>query len=312
MVKQRYIPEGVIPACLLPFNEDYSINEAEFRRHLKCVTSVKGLNAIVVNAHSTEVSSCSFDEQKKVLEITLDEVGSTIPVINGVFADGSKQASKIAKMAESYGASALLVFPPEPFSMGVSLKPEMAISHFSHIANATNLPIIAFQYPKSSLKNYTLTTLITLAEHIPSFSAIKDWCNDPMLHQKHINVLQNLSRPINVLTTHSSWLLSSLVMQPKGLLSGSGSVITDLHMNLWQAVKEYDLEKAKKIDDQIYPLAQLFYSAPIVDMHNFMKEALVILGRQKKAVVRPPLTKLTDEQINNIKTALKKANLLNE
>ena len=51
-----------------------------------------------------------------------------------------------------------------------------------------------------------------------------------MQHERQIRLLQSLPRPVNVLTTHSSWLFSSLVLGCNGLLSGSGSVIADLQV----------------------------------------------------------------------------------
>ena len=65
----HYIPQGVIPAVLLPFNEDLSIDERSFRSHLRDVAGTNGLSAITVNAHSTEVASCSFEEQQRVLGV---------------------------------------------------------------------------------------------------------------------------------------------------------------------------------------------------------------------------------------------------
>ena len=44
-------------------------------------------------------------------------------------------------------------------------------------------------------------------------------------------------------------------------------------------------------------------------MHNRMKEALVILGRQDRAVVRPPLCKLTAAEIAGIANALDDAGI---
>jgi 4-hydroxy-tetrahydrodipicolinate synthase len=97
---------------------------------------------------------------------------------------------------------------------------------------------------------------------------------------------------VNVLTTHSAWLLSSLVLGCNGLLSGSGSVIPDLQVALYRSVKRDDLAEAKRLNDRIYPLADVFYFELWADMHNRMKEALVLLGRLPRAVVRPPLVKL--------------------
>ncbi len=54
----------------------------------------------------------------------------------------------------------------------------------------------------------------------------------------------------------------------------------------------------------------MFYADPFVDMHNRMKEALVLLGKQPRAVVRPPLVKLGAAEIERIRAALVAAGLL--
>jgi 4-hydroxy-tetrahydrodipicolinate synthase len=45
-------------------------------------------------------------------------------------------------------------------------------------------------------------------------------------------------------------------------------------------------------------------------MHNRMKEALVLLGRLPRAVVRPPLVKLARPEIGRIREALVESGLL--
>jgi 4-hydroxy-tetrahydrodipicolinate synthase len=304
----HYVPHGVIPAVLLPFNDDLSIDERSFRNHLRDVAATKGLSAITVNAHSTEVASCSFEEQRRVLEIAQDEIGDRLPLVNGVWADCSIEAARIARMAHERGASVLLVFPPAPFALGQS--PEMAIAHFKRIADATDLPLIAFQYPLATGQGYPRDTLLRLIEQVPTVRAIKDWAGNVPQHEMHIRTLQSLPRPVNVLTTHSAWLLSSLVLGCNGLLSGSGSVIPELQAELFRTVQAKDLSEAQRLNDRIYPLARVFYADPWADMHNRMKEALVLLGRLTRAVVRPPLVKLGRAEIDRIRLALVEAGLL--
>ena len=309
---QNYQPNGVIPATLLAFNEDFAINERETRRHLAHVAANRGLSAITVNGHASEVHACSFAEQQRILEIALDEVGDRLPLINGVYASGSIEAARIAQMADRTGASCLLVFPPDSMSMGGQLRPEMALAHFKRIADATDLPIILFQYPMASGLGYPFETLLRLFDEVPSIQAIKDWAGDPMLHERHTREFQSLPRPITVLTTHSAWLMGSLVMGAQGLLSGAGSVIPDLQVELFEAVQAKDLARAQAINDRIYPLAQAFYAPPFLDMHNRMKECLVLLGRLDKAIVRPPLFKLSDKEIARLGRALAEAKVLPE
>lgn len=306
----NYVPHGVIPAALLAFDEGYTIAEAETRRHLSYVGDVAGITAVTVNGHSSEVHACSFDEQTRVLDIAGDTIGDRLPLINGIYADGSLEAARLARMAETGGASALLCFPPHSMRMGgIRYRPEMALTHFKIIADATDLPLIVFQYGDELA--YSLDTLIDIVEQIPTVRAVKDW-SPAQAHERHIRVLQNLSRPINVLSTNSAWLMSSLVMGANGLLSGAGSVIADLQVALFDAVNSDELKTARAVADRIWYTSEVFYCDPFGDMHNRMKEALVLLGRQERAIVRPPLVKLSRTEIARIAAALDKAGLAPE
>ena len=301
-----FVPQGVIPAVLLPFHEDLSIDEPSFRAHLRDVAAVQGLSAITVNAHSTEVASCTRDEQRRVMEIASEEVGGKLPIIHGIWADGSLEAARIARQAQVGGASALLVFPPAPFTLGQSA--EMALTHFKTISDATDLPLIVFQYPLATGQGYPMATLERLFDEVPTIRAIKDWTPQVAQHESQIRALQGRKRPINVLSTNSAWLLSSLVLGCNGLLFGS--VIAHLQARLFRAVKANDLAEARRLNDRIYPTARVFYADPFVDMHNRMKEALVLLGKLPRAVVRPPLVKITGAEIERIRLALIGAGLL--
>src|SRR5437764_5113610 len=181
---KTYSPRGVIPAVLLPFDTDLAIDEPAFRQHLRNVAEVDGVSSVTINAHSTEVASCTFDEQRRVLEIAQDEIGDRMPLVSGIWADGSLEAARIARMADQAGASALLVFPPAPFTLGQSLA--MALAHLKRIAAATDLPLIVFQYPLATGQGYPRETLLKLAAEVPSIRAIKDWASNVPQHEMHI------------------------------------------------------------------------------------------------------------------------------
>mgnify|MGYP003650964365 len=305
-----FVPHGVIPATLLAFNDDFSIDEESTRAHLSHVAAVEGITAITVNGHASEIHACSDDEQQRILDVSLDEVGDRLPLITGVWADGSHEAARIARWSEAAGASCLLVFPPQPIMMMQGqMKPDMGVAHFKTIADATDLPIIVFQYPDSFA--YSMETMHRLIDEVPQIVAMKDW-NMGQTHERHVRELQSASRPFNVLSTNSAWLMSSLTMGANGLLSGSGSVIADLQVALFDAVQAGDLKRAQAINDRIYPTAQCFYAPPATDMHNRMKEALVLLGRLPSAVVRPPLTKLSEAELATIRAAIEMAGLTYE
>lgn len=303
MSRIKYDCTGVIPAGLLPLHDDLSIDEKSYRKHLRDIANVRGVAAITVNGHASEVSSCTFDEQVRLLDVAVEEVGDKTPLVNGIYADSATEAVRIARMADQHGASALLVFPSNVFMLGT--KPDMIVDHYKRIADATDLPLIIFQFPVGLPLSYSHDVLSRLVAEIPTIRAMKDGCGDPVRAELAVRDLQ--SDRFAVLSTHSAWLLQSLVVGCKGLLSGAGSTIADLQVALFEAVRDNDLATAKAVAARIHHTTLAFYGAPAVDMHNRMKEAQVILGRLPSAVVRAPLQKLGAAEIQRIRLHLEAA-----
>src|ERR671939_1879131 len=106
---------GVIPANLMAFDADLEIDERNYRRHLRYLVDTEGVTGLTTNAHASEVATLTLEEQQRSLNITLDEVAGKVPVVCGVYEDGTHNAAQIAKMAERQGADCLLVFPSAGF-----------------------------------------------------------------------------------------------------------------------------------------------------------------------------------------------------
>ena len=300
---------GAIPANLLPFHADYSIDEPNYRRHLRWLAAVDEVPAIVCNGHAAEVSSLTDEERRRALSIAVDEVGAQVEVISGIFTDNSLEAAKMAREAESDGAAGLLIFPPTLFMWGAQLRPEMVLRHFEMIAGATSLPLIVFEYPLGSGMGYEPETLARLAE-LETVVAVKDWSNDMVAYERNLRSLRSVNRPVAMLSSFTMSLFASYVLGADGSISGMGSVTADLHCELFKAVQGGDLDEARALNDRLEPLVRVFYAPPFVDMHNRMKEALALLGRIDKAVVRPPLRRISRSEREVIRGALVKSRLL--
>lgn len=295
--------QGIMPANLLPFNPDYSINEADYRKHLSWLADVSGVTAIVCNGHAAEVSSLTREERRQALAMALDEVGSRVPLIAGIYTDSTLEAVELARDAKSEGAMGLLIFPPTPFMWGAQLRPEMVLRHFALIADATDLPMVVFQYPPASGIGYETDTLVKLTE-IPQIVAIKEWSNDIVAYERNLRAIRAADRPVAILSSFTVSLFASFVLGADGAISGMGSVVADLQAELFDLVQKGNLEAARKLNDRLMPLIRVFYAPPFLDMHNRMKEALTILGRIGSAVVRPPLQPIGEEEREKIRVAL--------
>jgi 4-hydroxy-tetrahydrodipicolinate synthase len=300
---------GVIPAHLLPFDAELEIDEPNLRRHLRALLDVDGVSGITTNGHAAEVATLTADEQRLVLEIALEEAAGKVPVISGVYADGSAQAARIAREMEATGADALLVFPSQGFNFGGERRPEVALAHYATIAEATSLPLIAFVYPVASGVTIATDALLRICAEIDNVAAIKDWTNDIVLYERNYRALRSLDKDIAILSSYSRSLLTSLCIGADGILSGHGSLVADLHVELWRAVEGGDLAAARRCWDRIQPIAEACYVEPFLDGHNRMKEALAILGRIDEAHVRAPLQPIPDYEREQLAVAVEAAGL---
>jgi 4-hydroxy-tetrahydrodipicolinate synthase len=103
--------------------------------------------------------------------------------------------------------------------------------------------------------------------------------------------------------------MASFLLGADGAISGMGSVTADLQVALFEACQKGDLDEARRVNDRLEPLLRVFYAPPFVDMHNRMKEALVLLGRLPAAHVRPPLCPVGGAEREAIRRALRAAAL---
>jgi 4-hydroxy-tetrahydrodipicolinate synthase len=297
-----------MPANLLPFTADLAIDEPAYRRHLRWLADTRGVTGIVANGHAAEVSSLDREERRRALAIATDEVGPRCPVVVGVYCDGTREAVALARDARAEGAAGVLVFPPTLFMWGAQQKPEMVWRHFAEIAAGDDLPIVVFEYPPASGIGYAPETLARLAG-IPQVAAVKDWSNDLVAYQRNLRALRATGRPVAMLSSYTMGLMASFLVGADGAISGMGSVTADLQVELFEACQKGDLDGARRIDDRLAPLVRVFYAPPFLDMHNRMKEALVLLGRIPAAHVRPPLTPVSAAEREAIRQALAEADL---
>lgn len=309
-MKKSLVLRGVYPAHLTPFREDYSMDEDELRRHIRALVEVKGVAGLISNGHAGEVTALSRNEYIRVLQIVKEEAGEDFPIISGVLHETPQGAIETARIAKDSGADAILLFPPNLFANGGALNSELPFKFIAAVAHAVDIPIVVFQFSIESGIGYTVNTLVKIVEEIPSVIAIKEGSNNIQRYEENVRALRDCSRKVSILCSNNTKLLASLAIDGDGIISGSGSVIADLLVELWEAIESGNLARAREVNERIFPLTQVFYADPLLNMHNRMKVALQILGRQQRAIARPPLAVIKSEEREKIREVLIKGGVL--
>jgi 4-hydroxy-tetrahydrodipicolinate synthase len=291
--------KGVVPAALTPFDAELQIARKEFRRHLEALSTIRGVTAIMVNGAAGQDSVLSREERRLLVAEAVTAVGNGTPIIAALRETKEMTLGDLAKDAAGAGAHAALLMPP-PDKNGVEW--EGAQARLSRVLEAADLPVAIYQ------TGYSTETLTKLAQLPPVF-AIKEGSGDPVAFERNLRSVRALRRDIAIWSTNSRWLLADLAVGADGILSGMGSIAADLHAALAEAVWRSDLDAARRINDRLFPLTQVFYR-PGGDAHSRMKYALKRLGRWEHDFVRPPLKPLDDAERAAIDRAVKESGLM--
>lgn len=301
---------GIWPASLTPFDEAGAIDAAALGAHLRHLAATPGVRALVVNGHAGEATSLDRAERQRVVAAARGAANGTVGVVAGVVADDTRGACDLARDAAEAGADALLLFPPAMFANGADARPEMALCFTDAVARASGLPITLFQLSRASGLAYSPELLARLCREVDAVIAVKEGSDVPALYERNLRAVRDCGRAVTVLTTNNTWLFASLAYGADGILSGVGSVASPILADMFEAVRRGDLAAARRFNDRLLPLTQVFYRRPGLDMHNRMKTALHILGLLPNPAPRPPLLPIEPAEREEIRAALVESGML--
>src|SRR5215208_1280259 len=280
--------KGIIPALTLPLKADLSIDEPELRRLSHWLTTFKGISALMTNGHTGEVFSLTLAERAEVTRIVADEVKGKLPVISAVSAEGIHEAIEQAGQQKAAGATALDIMPPHHW-LRFGMRSEHVVEYFAAIGEATGLDLAVHVYPSWTRASYSCETLAGLAK-VPWVKLFKVGTREMNKYARDIEAIRAAAPDKAVLTCHDEYLLASIVQGVDGGLLGFASFIPELILDLTEAVGAGDLKRAMAVQWRINPIQDVVYGMgePTGDAHARMKLAMVLAGRLKSAIVRPP------------------------
>jgi 4-hydroxy-tetrahydrodipicolinate synthase len=240
--------KGVFPALITPFAKDETIDEEGFRALIQHV--LPHVDGIVPCGTTGEFVYLDLDEKRKLLDIAVDEMKGQKYVIAGTGSCSTKHAIELTKYAKDIGASASLVV--SPYYLNPTDKGQY--EHYYQIAKQADFPIIMYNIPQCTGSFLSRRVIEDLAQ-IDNIVGLKDSSgNLPYT----MEVLEKVEDKINVVIGHDEVVLPALAGGCKGLILASAQVFPDIWQEVYSAVKNGDLDKARKTQRKIQKLARIF------------------------------------------------------
>ncbi len=222
--------------------DDFSVDEASLRRYTRWLVD-QGVLGLAVNVDTGEGPHLFPDERLRVLEVVKEEVAGRALLVAGLAASFTEQARRLARDTAAAGAEALLVFPI-PAYQGEPLDPELPAAYHAAVAEASGLPLIAFQLqPALGGVNFS-EEAITRVMSVDGVVAIKEASFDAKRFVETARLVKSLPSSPTVLNGNDNFLLEAYLLGAEGALLGFGTLAAREQVEMHEAARAGDLERA--------------------------------------------------------------------
>jgi len=289
---------GVIVASIIPFTNNGKINENALREHIDFLVA-NGINGLYMCGTYGQGPLMSIEQRNEVTRIAVEAANGRVPVVAHVGASTTRFAVELCKYATEVKADAVAAVAPWYYRHD----DKAIISYYEAIASATNLPLFVYNNPARTGINIAPKLLARLAE-IDNLLGIKDssenlvqFCNNKLLVEK---------KGFRHIIGSDDQMLAGLLMGAHGAVVALGNVFPQFHVGIYKALKENNIEEAKKLQFKVIKIREVLRRGPYISAYH---EAIKLLGREGGFTLKP-LREVTSEERKTIRKGLESLNLL--
>jgi len=270
---------GIIPAITTPFDATGAVDEEALERNVTALLDA-GVHGLVATGTMGEAGSLSDAERSAVVAATVRAAAGRAPVIAGVSSGTPAASIAFASAAAGAGAGALMLLPP----LGYRADEREIVAFYRAVAAATDLPVMAYNNPEASGTDMPAGLNARLGEEIDQVVAVKECSGDA----RRIAALLNAAPELEILVGGDDWALEGMCAGATGWITGVADCAPAECVELYEACRAGELERARAVYGRLLPLARLDMTPKLVQYFKAAQDALGFTG----GPVRPPRLEL--------------------
>lgn len=234
-------------------------------------------------------------EREELGEKFVEWVDGRIPVYLGIMHTATHVAVRLAKQAQSVGATGVMSVSPY-----YSAPPEREVlRYFREIASAIDIPLCVYNNPPASGVSVSVNALAELAND-GTARVIKDSHGDPTrLHNLRLLVPEDTS----LVYGEDSGAFEALVAGADGWVAGVSNFMPRHSVQLWDLVQIGDIQAALKHWYTILPLVNITSFTWVLDRPEERPDFIQVYKAALRKMGRPagdcrqPLLPLPDDEL---------------
>jgi 4-hydroxy-tetrahydrodipicolinate synthase len=256
MEKRMLEFSGIWVPLVTPFRDggsgDEPLVDASALTRLTSHLAAQGVAGFIVCGSTGEAAMLDEAEQAAVLRAALDGAGGK-PVLMGL--SGVRPAlvaARARQLARDFPLAGYLVSAP------AYVKPDQAglLDFFTRVADASLVPVIAYDIPSRTAVRIAPETLLALAAH-PRIRAVKDCSTDA---DAALALLRD--GRLALLAGNDDELFAQLALGACGAIAASAHLRADLFVRLHALLRDQQLHAAQRLWRALRPLTEALFVEP--------------------------------------------------
>ena len=255
---------GMYAALLTAFDKDGSINY-EATGMLAERNIQKGLKGMYVAGSSGEAMMMSEEERVSLLEYVSRLNKGRVTLIAHVGSTSTDAAIRMAKRAAELGYDAVSAVAPYYYSFSG----EAIRGYYTDILNATDLPMLIYNFPASGGFDGMLSLVSDMID------------NKKLMGVKHTSVnlfelerFKHMKRPLTVFNGFDEMLIGGLSMGADGGIGSTYNFLQDDILAIYAAFKKGDLKKAMEVQEKVNRIIEAMIPFGVFAMIDYMAKTI--------------------------------------
>lgn len=150
---------GTYTVMITPFDDAGVLDLPALRRFVDWQIT-EGIHGLVALGSTGEFLSLSDDEHEAVAAATIAAAGGRVPVLIGTGAEDTREAVRLSRRAERFGADGVMIIPP----FYCTPTEDELFHHYRTIGEAIGLPIMIYNNPATANVDLTPAVIARLSE----------------------------------------------------------------------------------------------------------------------------------------------------
>jgi len=294
--------EGTVVAMITPFLSNDEIDEEGYRSNINFLIE-NGVDGLLAAGTTGESATITHEEQRRLIEILVDETDGRVTTIAGAGSNSTKEALGLVQFAEDAGADFTLVITPyynKP-------QPHGLIEHYTTMNDNSDIPIIIYNVPSRTGTDIDVETIATVAK-MDNIVSIKEANPDLDKVSKLQNTLisEGLEDNFSILSGNDDLTVPMMSLGAKGVISVLANVDPMRMSSMVNNCLDGTYSKAMDLHYELYDLMKILF---IESNPAPTKEALKMLNRPA-GHLRLPLAPLKDKNRKDLEKVLNDLNLI--